>query len=285
MTKKQKQITASIVTLLFSLLAIGLGESKSLPNDHILKQVTDLIISNESGKNTSLKNVSGTPSRELSESVLTSNVKKQLGTNIAWNQSGAFIINQNKTDLNAKVSSAPYAINEIKKVNNQIVPTKANALLTKATRQYRNREETGNGRTYWKPAGWHQINGLKGSYNHAVDRGHLIGYALVGSLRGFDASTSNPKNIATQASWANQANSNQSTGQNYYETLVRKALDRHKTIRYRVTLIYDRDNLLSSGSHIEAKSSDGSLEFNVFIPNVQSGLLFDYATGKVKQTK
>lgn len=55
MTKKQKQITASIVTLLFSLLAIGLGESKSLPNDHILKQVTDLIISNESGKNTSLK--------------------------------------------------------------------------------------------------------------------------------------------------------------------------------------------------------------------------------------
>lgn len=148
MTKKQKQITASIVTLLFSLLAIGLGESKSLPNDHILKQVTDLIISNESGKNTSLKNVSGTPSRELSESVLTSNVKKQLGTNIAWNQSGAFIINQNKTDLNAKVSSAPYAINEIKKVNNQIVPTKANALLTKATRQYRNREETGNGRTY-----------------------------------------------------------------------------------------------------------------------------------------
>ncbi|HEO3282260.1 DNA-entry nuclease, partial [Streptococcus agalactiae] len=107
MTKKQKQITASIVTLLFSLLAIGLGESKSLPNDHILKQVTDLIISNESGKNTSLKNVSGTPSRELSESVLTSNVKKQLGTNIAWNQSGAFIINQNKTDLNAKVSSAP----------------------------------------------------------------------------------------------------------------------------------------------------------------------------------
>ncbi|HGA0843610.1 TPA: hypothetical protein ACGQRB_000228 [Streptococcus agalactiae] len=55
MTKKQKQITASIVTLLFSLLAIGLGESKSLPNDHILKQVTDLIISNESGKILPLK--------------------------------------------------------------------------------------------------------------------------------------------------------------------------------------------------------------------------------------
>ncbi len=46
-----------------------------------------------------------------------------------------------------------------------------------------------------------------------------------------------------------------------------------------MTNVYSGNNLVPSGAHLEAKASDGSLEYNVFIPNVQKGLKIDYATG------
>ena len=48
-----------------------------------------------------------TPTEEQASVVLTDNVRQQLGGNLSFNGAGAFIVNNNKTNLNTKVSSAP----------------------------------------------------------------------------------------------------------------------------------------------------------------------------------
>ena len=219
-----------------------------------------------------------TPSEKLAKSVLTASIKTQLKTDkIKYNSYGAFIIDNNKSNLNADVTSSPYATDTL---DNQKRAYDGEALLNKTTRQYQNRESTNNGASNWKPAGFIQRKNLGGTYSHAYDRGHLLGYALIGGLKGFDASESNAKNIATQTAWANEARDKHSTGQNYYEGLVRKALDQNKTVRYSVKDLYENKRAkVPAGAWIQAKSKDGSVNFNVFVPNVQSGLKINYNTG------
>ena len=224
------------------------------------------------------------PSEKLAKSVLTSSIKTQLKTDkIKYNGDGAFIIDNNKSNLNANVTSSPYATNTL---DSQKRAYDGEALLNKTTRQYQNRETTNNGASTWKPIGFVQRNNLEGIYRHAYDRGHLLGYALIGGLNGFDASESNAKNIATQTAWANEARDEHATGQNYYEGLVRKALDQNKTVRYSVKDLYENKHAkVPAGAWIKAKSKDGSVNFNVFVPNVQRDLKINYQTGNTTVTK
>nr|WP_251547078.1 DNA/RNA non-specific endonuclease [Limosilactobacillus caecicola] len=250
------------------------GQASSGTITNILRQFTRYSTSSSHSSNSSLP----APSKQQAEAVLTTSVKKQLGGSVQWNGHGAFIVNNNRPQLNANISSAPYAVN---KVDQQGRAWRGDAWLNRSTRQYQSREQTNNGATSWKPAGFLQATNLSNGPSHAYDRGHLLGYALVGGIKSFNASESNPQNIATQTAWANEARSENSTGQNYYEGLVRKALDQNKQVRYRVTDIYDGNNKVPSGAHIEALSKDGSLSFNVFVPNVQNNISINYLTGAV----
>lgn len=186
--KKRKRVLNSFLLILLVLGSNCLAKSDFIASNHPIKQLYQTLVGEKKKSLLTHNNLpADVPTEALAASVLTPSIKKQLGPNVQWNGAGAYIIDRNKTDLTAKVASPPYANNETKWVQEQKVPTRANALLTKSTRQYRNRYQTNNAYRTFKPAGWHRLHHLKGSYDHAVDRGHLLGYALVGGLKGFDA--------------------------------------------------------------------------------------------------
>ncbi|MHC5227431.1 DNA/RNA non-specific endonuclease [Enterococcus sp. LJL99] len=101
-----------------------------------------------------------------------------------------------------------------------------------------------------RPAGF-----ISGDANHA--RGHLIGRQMGGS--GDD-----PRNLTTL--YQNPVNTPFMTK---YENQIRKALDQGETIRYRVTPIYEGNELLCKEIKLEAKglNADTTVDFDVNILN------------------
>lgn len=132
-----------------------------------------------------------------------------------------------------------------------------------------------------EPTGWHQ----KFINNDAIiNRGHEIAYSLSKgiSVNGKYEPTvqsgdqNNLKNLFTQTAFSNQKL------QTIYESQVREALRKDKKVIFQVTPIFRGDELMARGIHMQAISTDGSLNFNVYIFNVQPGVEFDYSTGRSK---
>ena len=122
-----------------------------------------------------------------------------------------------------------------------------------------------------KPSGWHTVkyNGVVDG-NYLYNRCHLIGYQLT-------AENANTQNLITGTRYLNVE------GMLPFENMVADYI--HETenhVLYRVTPIFERNNLIASGVLMEAKSvednGDGIL-FSVYCYNVQPNITIDYATG------
>lgn len=53
-------------------------------------------------------------------------------------------------------------------------------------------------------------------------------------------------------------------------------------VLYRVTPIFEGENLLATGAQMEAKSIEdkgAGISFNIFVYNIQDGITIDYKTG------
>ncbi|HAT55298.1 MAG TPA: DNA nuclease [Lactobacillus sp.] len=136
-------------------------------------------------------------------------------------------------------------------------------------------------RQYVRPTGWHQ---KMDDGQAIINRGHLIAYSLSGGIDqdgnyspdNESGDQNNPKNLFTQTAFSNQ------TLQTIYESKVRNALRDGKKVIYQAQAIFEGDNEMANGVHLQAISTDGQLNFNVYIFNVQPDYQFDYATGRSK---
>ena len=128
-----------------------------------------------------------------------------------------------------------------------------------------------------KPSGWQtvkypeQIEDL-----YLYNRCHLIAWCLAGE-------NDNEENLITGTRYMNVE------GMLPFEEIVASYLDKtNNHVLYRVTPVYEGDNLVASGVLMEAYSIEDNgkgICFCVYCYNVQPGIDIDYATGESKVSK
>lgn len=122
-----------------------------------------------------------------------------------------------------------------------------------------------------KPTGWHTVKYDSVDGKYLYNRCHLIGYQLSGE-------NANEKNLITGTRYMN------TEGMLPFENMVAdyvKETGNH--VLYRVTPMFEGDNLLASGVLMEGYSVEDSgagICFNVFCYNVQPNIKISYSDGK-----
>ena len=122
-----------------------------------------------------------------------------------------------------------------------------------------------------KPSGWHLVKYDCVDGKYLYNRCHLIGYQLT-------AENANERNLITGTRYLNIE------GMLPFENQVADYVQQAGNhVLYRVTPVFENDNLLASGVLMEGYSVEDSgngICFCVYAYNVQPGVQIDYATGE-----
>lgn len=280
----QKSLTDSIVNVLIS------GDVKvtdtSKVTDNSTSDTTDLNTDTSSKKETSQSSNDSTTSNSNREPVSTSDSKPNTDTNNTVSGVGA----GKREPVN--LSSVPaYSGNPYVVVNNNIPNFSASELKSTGYETYSNLDSLG--RTQMaiasvgkdtmpganeergsissiKPTGWIQATYDSVSGKYLYNRCHLIGWQL-------SAENANKKNLITGTKYLNI------NGMLPFENMVADYIkETGNHVAYRITPIYQGNNLLASGVQMEAYSVEdkgAGICFNVYCYNVQPGITINYADG------
>lgn len=121
-----------------------------------------------------------------------------------------------------------------------------------------------------KPSGWQTVKYDFVDGKYLYNRCHLIGFQLTGE-------NANARNLITGTRYLNVE------GMLPFENMVVDYVkETNNHVIYRVTPIFDGDNLIARGVQIEAMSVEDNGDgicFNVYAYNNQPGVVIDYLTG------
>lgn len=120
------------------------------------------------------------------------------------------------------------------------------------------------------PSGWHSVQYDNVEGKSLYNRSHLIGFQLAGE-------NANEENLITGTRYMN------ATTMLPFENMVADYIkETNHHVLYRVSPIFDGDDLVAQGVQMEAFSVEDEGEgicFNIFAYNIQPGIEIDYATG------
>lgn len=184
-----------------------------------------------------------------------------------YNGKSYVIINNNEPNFNEELKTKTKSFENYSKLDSLGRARVAFANISIDLMPTKERESIGQ----VKPSGWHTIKYDIVDGKYLYNRCHLIGYQLTGE-------NANNKNLITCTRQMN------TIGMLEWENKVANYIKKtNNHVLYRVTPIYQDNNLLANGVEMEAYSVEDNgkgIKFHIYVYNVQEGIEIDYKTGE-----